>query len=75
MVEIKRRRSLLSSQSVADDRSRSVAPSTEPPHMTPNDDAIARRAYELYERRGGAHGHDVDDWIQAEADIRALRAE
>ena len=30
---------------------------------------IARRAYELYERRGGAHGHDVDDWIEAERQV------
>lgn len=27
---------------------------------------IARRAYELYEHRGKAHGHDVDDWLEAE---------
>jgi hypothetical protein len=71
MAEIKRRRSDLSSKSVADDRSRSVASRAELPHITADDDAIARRAYELFERRGGKHGHDVDDWIQAEADIRA----
>jgi len=29
-------------------------------------DAIARRAYELYEARGCAHGCDLDDWLQAE---------
>ena len=22
----------------------------------------ANRGYELYQRRGGDHGHDVDDW-------------
>ncbi|MGH9597281.1 MAG: DUF2934 domain-containing protein, partial [Edaphobacter sp.] len=32
-------------------------------------DMIARRAYELYERRGGAHGRDFEDWIQAEDEI------
>jgi len=31
---------------------------------------IARRAYELYEERGGGHGHDVDDWLQAERELR-----
>lgn len=31
---------------------------------------IARRAYELYERRGGGHGHDWDDWFQAESELR-----
>ena len=71
MAEMKRRRSDASSQSVAHDRSASVVPDTNPPGLAANDDAIARRAYELYERRGGRHGHDVDDWLQAEADIRA----
>lgn len=27
---------------------------------------VAALAYSLYERRGGEHGHDVEDWIQAE---------
>ena len=31
---------------------------------------VARRAYELYEGRGCEHGHDVDDWLQAECDLR-----
>jgi hypothetical protein len=26
---------------------------------------IARRAYEIHLLRGGAHGHDIDDWLQA----------
>ena len=30
---------------------------------------IARRAYELFEGRGSAHGHDIDDWIEAEAEV------
>lgn len=30
---------------------------------------IAARAYELYEARGGAHGQDFDDWLQAEQQI------
>ena len=28
---------------------------------------IRRRAYELYEQRGFVDGHDLDDWLQAEA--------
>jgi hypothetical protein len=32
---------------------------------------VARRAYQLYERRGGEHGHDVDDWLQAERELRS----
>ncbi len=34
------------------------------------DSAIARRAYELYEERGREPGADVDDWLQAEHEIR-----
>ena len=30
---------------------------------------IARRAFELFEGRGGGHGHDVDDWITAELEL------
>lgn len=29
-------------------------------------DELASLAYELYERRGGEHGHDVEDWLEAE---------
>ena len=31
---------------------------------------IAKRAYELYERRGRREGHAVQDWLQAEREIR-----
>lgn len=30
---------------------------------------IHRRAYELFEARGREHGHALDDWLQAEAEI------
>jgi hypothetical protein len=33
-------------------------------------DAVAHRAYELFFARGGEHGHDVDDWRQAEQEVR-----
>jgi hypothetical protein len=32
---------------------------------------IARRAFELYCERGCQHGHDLDDWLQAERELRA----
>jgi hypothetical protein len=32
---------------------------------------IARRAYDLYLTRGGEPGHDVDDWLQAERELRS----
>ena len=30
---------------------------------------IARRAYELFEARGGEHGHDWEDWFRAESEV------
>jgi len=30
---------------------------------------IARRAYELFANRGGEHGQDLKDWLEAESDI------
>ena len=35
---------------------------------------IARHAYGLYLTRGCEHGHDVDDWLQAERDLRGAYA-
>ena len=32
---------------------------------------ISRRAYELYETRGRADGHDLEDWLRAEKEITA----
>lgn len=37
----------------------------------PNVEDVARRAYELYQARGGEPGADVDDWLQAEQELRA----
>jgi hypothetical protein len=37
------------------------------------EERIRRRAYELYVLRGGEHGHDIDDWLQAEAELMAER--
>ncbi len=27
---------------------------------------IAKKAHELYEKRGGGHGSDLEDWLEAE---------
>ena len=32
--------------------------------------AISRRAYGLFQAHGGEHGHDVEDWLLAEAELR-----
>jgi HSP20 family molecular chaperone IbpA len=32
-------------------------------------DLIARRAFELFETRGGSPGHDTEDWLRAESEL------
>ena len=39
----------------------------------PRADEIAIRAYQLYEHRGGVHGHDLEDWFEAERQLRVER--
>jgi hypothetical protein len=36
----------------------------------PDREEIARRAYELYLRRGSRNGHDFEDWLEAERQLR-----
>ncbi len=40
------------------------------PCTDPQFEEISRRAYELYEHRGEAYGHDVEDWLEAERQLR-----
>lgn len=42
----------------------------QPRQDDPSFDDIARRAYELYQERGGQGGQDVDDWLRAEQELR-----
>jgi hypothetical protein len=34
-------------------------------------DKIAMRAYEKWQKRGCTHGHDLQDWVEAENELRA----
>ena len=36
------------------------------PVRPPSPEEIRRRAFEIHIERGGIHGCDLDDWIQAE---------
>jgi hypothetical protein len=46
---------------------------SEPARATPDpialEEQIRQRAYALYEARGRGDGHDLDDWLKAEAEI------
>lgn len=35
---------------------------------------ISQRAFELYELRGVAHGHDAEDWFEAERQVNVVAA-
>lgn len=37
---------------------------------SPTRDQIAARAYELYLQRDGESGHDVEDWLNAENELK-----
>jgi hypothetical protein len=57
-----------------DERAATVAdraPKSLPQPATLTNSDIAPRAYDLYLARDRAHGHDVDDWLQAERELRA----
>jgi hypothetical protein len=34
------------------------------------EDAVARRAYQRFEARGYEHGRDMEDWLEAERELR-----
>jgi hypothetical protein len=46
---------------------------SEPARTVPDprqmEEQIRLRAYALYAARGREHGHDLDDWLKAEAEI------
>jgi hypothetical protein len=46
------------------------ADSTLPPAVrTLSESEIAKRAYEIFERRGRGHGADMEDWLNAEREL------
>ena len=38
------------------------------------EEEIRRRAYELFQERGGEHGRHHEDWLRAETEVRARYA-
>ena len=47
----------------------STAENSEAPARAALQEAIGRRARELYELRGRVAGHELEDWLQAEAEL------
>lgn len=53
---------------------RKASHQTHPPALRVDETAsleeqIARRAHELWQQRGHAHGGDLDDWLRAEREV------
>ena len=40
------------------------------PAAGPTHEQVSRRAYEIYQARGGQDGRHHDDWVQAERELR-----
>lgn len=36
----------------------------------PTAEAVAQRAYEKFQARGGVHGNDLQDWLEAEQELK-----
>ena len=47
--------------------------SRKPKPVSNPEEKIRLRAYELYEQRGRIEGFALDDWLQAEAEIRGAK--
>jgi hypothetical protein len=46
-------------------------PKKNKPEVLPLEEQIRQRAFEIYLQRGGQDGSDLDDWQQAEAELRS----
>jgi hypothetical protein len=51
-----------------------VSPTAEQGSLELTEQLHRDHAYHLYEERGCQHGHDLDDWLQAEAEIYGRKA-
>ena len=36
----------------------------------PSESEVRERAFEIFISRGAAHGHDTEDWVRAEQELR-----
>jgi hypothetical protein len=50
-----------------------VVPKKNKAAALPMEEQILQRAHEIYLERGGQDGSDMDDWLQAEAELRERR--
>lgn len=55
---------------IPDDTAMTMASRAAAAAATPSDEEIRARAYQRFLARGGGHGRDFDDWLEAEAELR-----
>ena len=55
--------------------SKPVRPATETPVSTELEEQIRCRAYEMYAQRGNTEGYELEDWLQAEAEVLGSKRE
>jgi hypothetical protein len=59
----------------ADQAQRSETSATRSMASEPNEDDIRLRAYHRYLHRGGEHGRHLDDWVEAEQELRQKKSD
>ena len=58
----------------SDPRKKSPTAVTSEPDERDLERQISMRAYELYEARGREDGHEQEDWLRAEEEIKSKKA-
>ena len=56
------------------EKSSSVKSDLQTAVVHPTREEITLRAFQIYLERGGAHGQDVEDWLQAERELNGTFA-
>ncbi len=45
-------------------------PESRPASRAPTDEDVRARAYQIFQARGAVPGRELDDWLQAERELR-----
>ncbi|OGU20643.1 MAG: hypothetical protein A3K13_00350 [Gemmatimonadetes bacterium RIFCSPLOWO2_12_FULL_68_9] len=51
-------------------KAQSTKPGRQQPRPAPAEDDVRSLAYRIYQARGGEPGHELEDWLQAERELR-----
>ena len=55
-------------------KKKDVASNSHPGSLELTEEIIRVRAYQLFEQHGCQHGHDMEDWLQAEAEVMGKKS-